>query len=345
MERVLCEGVEKRDRTGVGTRSIFGHQMRFDLQRRLSAGHHQEAARQIHHLRAAVVPARRHQRQISQRPRRHDLGRMGRRQRRSRPGLRPAMARRGRRRTAARIDQMANVVAEIRRNPDSRRLIVTAWNPAEIDSMALPPCHCLFQFNVAEGALSCQLYQRSADVFLGVPFNIASYALLTLMVAQVTGLKPGAFIHSFGDAHLYLNHLEQARLQLTRSRGRCRRCGINPAVKDLFALRYEDFVARRLRSASAHQGRGGGVSDGHRLLVAADRRERRHRPRQCAAVAAQVGHAAFPRADHGQAGGHGAQDLSLDRQAACRPHHHRGEPRPRIRRAGHRGRAEPRCCA
>ena len=121
---------------------------------------------------------------------------------------------------------MANVVAEIRRNPNSRRLIVTAWNPAEIDQMALSPCHCLFQFYVADGALSCQLYQRSADVFLGVPFNIASYALLTLMVAQVTGLKPGEFVHSFGDAHLYLNHLEQARLQLTpQPARRCRRCG------------------------------------------------------------------------------------------------------------------------
>ncbi|HKM88883.1 MAG TPA: thymidylate synthase, partial [Xanthobacteraceae bacterium] len=139
------------------------------------------------------------------------------------------------------IDQMANVVAEIRRNPASRRLIVTAWNPAENDLMALSPCHCLFQFNVADGALSCQLYQRSADVFLGVPFNIASYALLTLMVAQVTGLKPGAFIHSFGDTHLYLNHLEQARLQLTRSPRPLPTLRLNPAVKDLFAFRYEDF--------------------------------------------------------------------------------------------------------
>src|SRR5271167_1943103 len=139
------------------------------------------------------------------------------------------------------IDQMANVVAEIRRNPASRRLIVTAWNPAENDLMALSPCHCLFQFNVAQDALSCQLYQRSADVFLGVPFNIASYALLTLMVAQVTGLKPGTFIHSIGDAHLYLNHLEQARLQLTRSPRPLPTLRLNPAVKDLFAFRYEDF--------------------------------------------------------------------------------------------------------
>jgi thymidylate synthase len=130
----------------------------------------------------------------------------------------------------------------IRRNPDSRRLIVSAWNPAEVDKMALPPCHCLFQFYVAEGRLSCQLYQRSADVFLGVPFNIASYALLTLMVAQVTGLDPGEFIHTFGDAHLYLNHLEQAREQLSRPPRRLPTLRLAPSAKDLFAFRYEDFA-------------------------------------------------------------------------------------------------------
>jgi thymidylate synthase len=130
----------------------------------------------------------------------------------------------------------------IRRNPDSRRLIVTAWNPAEVDKMALPPCHALFQFYVAKGRLSCQLYQRSADVFLGVPFNIASYALLTMMVAQVCGLKPGDFIHTLGDAHLYLNHLEQARLQLSRAPRALPVMKLNPAVQDIFAFRYEDFV-------------------------------------------------------------------------------------------------------
>src|SRR6201984_3725163 len=140
------------------------------------------------------------------------------------------------------IDQIANVVDEIRHNPNSRRLVVTAWNPAEVDSMALPPCHCLFQFNVADGALSCQLYQRSADVFLGVLFNIASYALFTMAVAQVSGLKPGVFIHSLGDAHLYLNHLEQARLQLTRNPRPLPTLRINPAAKDLFALHYHDFL-------------------------------------------------------------------------------------------------------
>ncbi len=130
----------------------------------------------------------------------------------------------------------------IRRNPDSRRLIVTAWNPADVDKMALPPCHCLFQFYVARGRLSCQLYQRSADIFLGVPFNIASYALLTMMVAQVTGLQPGEFIHTFGDAHLYLNHVEQARLQLSRAPRRLPTMRMNPEVKDIFAFRFEDFV-------------------------------------------------------------------------------------------------------
>jgi thymidylate synthase len=134
------------------------------------------------------------------------------------------------------------VLEEIRRNPDSRRLIVTAWNPADLDRMALAPCHCLFQFYVAEGRLSCQLYQRSADAFIGVPFNIASYALLTHMMAQATGLQPGDFVHSFGDAHLYLNHLEQARLQLTREPRPLPRLRINPAVRSLFDFRYDDII-------------------------------------------------------------------------------------------------------
>ncbi len=240
MERVLSEGVEKRDRTGVGTRSIFGHQMRFDL----NAGFPLLTTKKLHvksiiyellwflrgdtnikylddhgvHIWDEWADAN------------GDLGPVYGRQWRSWPTP-----------DGGSIDQMANVVAEIRRNPGSRRLIVTAWNPAENDLMALSPCHCLFQFNVAAGALSCQLYQRSADVFLGVPFNIASYALLTLMVAQVTGLKPGTFIHSFGDTHLYLNHLEQARLQLTRSPRPLPTLRLNPAVKDLFAFRHEDF--------------------------------------------------------------------------------------------------------
>ncbi|RLW69207.1 MAG: thymidylate synthase [gamma proteobacterium symbiont of Stewartia floridana] len=139
------------------------------------------------------------------------------------------------------VDQIAQLVQQIQAYPDSRRLIVSAWNPAQVDAMALPPCHCLFQFYVAEGRLSCQLYQRSADIFLGVPFNIASYALLTMMVAQVAGLEPGDFVHTFGDAHLYLNHLDQVELQLSREPKALPRMSINPAVKDIFAFRFEDF--------------------------------------------------------------------------------------------------------
>ena len=147
----------------------------------------------------------------------------------------------GRRATGETIDQIAQLVEGIRSNPDSRRLIVTAWNPAELEQQALPPCHCLFQFYVAEGRLSCQLYQRSADIFLGVPFNIASYALLTMMLAQVTGLKPGEFIHTLGDAHLYLNHLDQARLQLSRSPKALPTMTLNPEVGSIFDFVYDDF--------------------------------------------------------------------------------------------------------
>jgi thymidylate synthase len=241
MERVLTEGTEKLDRTGVGTRSIFGHQMRFDLTR----GFPLVTTKKLH-VKSIVyellwfLRGDTNVKYLDEHGVRiwdewadenGDLGPVYGRQWRSWPTP-----------DGGSIDQMANVLAEIRRNPTSRRLIVTAWNPAENDLMALSPCHCLFQFNVADGALSCQLYQRSADVFLGVPFNIASYALLTLMVAQVTGLKPGVFVHSFGDAHLYLNHLEQARLQLARSPRPLPTMRLNPAVKDLFAFRYEDFT-------------------------------------------------------------------------------------------------------
>jgi thymidylate synthase len=241
MERVLSEGVEKRDRTGVGTRSIFGHQLRFDLTR----GFPLVTTKKLH-LKSIIYELLWFLRGDTNvkylddhgvtiwddwADENGDLGPVYGRQWRSWPTP-----------DGGSIDQMADVVDQIRRNPDSRRLIVTAWNPGENDRMALSPCHCLFQFYVADGALSCQLYQRSADVFLGVPFNIASYALLTLMVAQVTGLKPGAFIHSFGDTHLYLNHLEQARLQLTRSPRPLPTLRLNPAVKDLFAFCYEDFT-------------------------------------------------------------------------------------------------------
>src|SRR6195256_444236 len=241
MERILREGVEKHDRTGTGTLSVFGHQMRFDL----AHGFPLITTKKLH-LRSIIhellwfLAGDTNVKYLNEHgvtiwdewaDETGELGPVYGRQWRSWPGP-----------DGGTIDQIANVVATIRRNPDSRRLIVTAWNPAEGDQMALPPCHCLFQFYVARGRLSCQLYQRSADVFLGVPFNIASYALLTMMVAQVTGLAPGEFIHTFGDAHLYLNHLDQARLQLTRLPRSAPVLRIDPAATELLAFRFEDFA-------------------------------------------------------------------------------------------------------
>ncbi len=240
MERILADGAPKRDRTGVGTLSVFGHQLRFDL----GAGFPLLTTKKVH-LKSIVYELlwflrgdtniqylKQHGVSIWDEwaDERGELGPVYGQQWRSWPAA-----------DGRTIDQIGHVVESIRNNPDSRRLIVTAWNPAEVEKMALPPCHCLFQFYVAKGRLSCQLYQRSADVFLGVPFNIASYALLTLMVAQVTDLQPGEFIHTLGDAHLYLNHLEQARLQLSRAPRALPKMRVNPAVKDLFAFRYEDF--------------------------------------------------------------------------------------------------------
>jgi thymidylate synthase len=241
MERILSHGAKKRDRTGTGTLSIFGHQMRFDL----GQGFPLVTTKKLHmksivyellwFLRGDTNVKYLNDHGVSiwdeWADERGDLGPVYGQQWRSWPAA-----------DGSTIDQMAGVVAAIRRNPDSRRLIVSAWNPAEVDKMALPPCHCLFQFYVAQGRLSCQMYQRSADVFLGVPFNIASYALLTLMVAQVSELEPGEFVHTLGDAHLYLNHLEQARLQLARSPRRLPTMRLNRSVKDLFGFRYEDFV-------------------------------------------------------------------------------------------------------
>jgi len=241
MERILADGAEKRDRTGTGTLSVFGHQMRFDL----SQGFPLVTTKKLH-VKSIIyellwfLAGDTNVKYLNEHgvsiwdewaDERGDLGPVYGHQWRSWP--KP---------DGGAIDQISNVVDMIRRNPDSRRLIVTAWNPGENERMALSPCHCLFQFYVADGALSCQLYQRSADVFLGVPFNIASYALLTLMMAQATNLRPGAFIHSFGDTHLYLNHLEQARLQLSRSPRPLPTMTLNPAVKDLFAFRFEDFA-------------------------------------------------------------------------------------------------------
>ena len=217
-----------------------------------------------------------------------------------------------------RIDQISDVIERIRTTPDSRRLIVSAWNVADIDQMALPPCHLLFQFYVAEGRLSCQMYQRSADVFLGVPFNIASYALLTLMVAQVTDLAPGEFIHTFGDAHLYNNHLEQARLQLSREPRPLPKLTINPDVKSIFDFSYEDFRLERLRPASAHSSAGGGVM----RLVPHRRHDprRRDRPAGNAALEAFGRLAAVQVADDGPSLHHGPQDVRVARPRAAGPH-------------------------
>jgi len=241
MEHILADGVEKRDRTGTGTLSVFGHQMRFNL----GDGFPMVTTKKLH-LKSIIYELLWFLRGDTNIKYLNDHGvRIWDEWADERGELGPVYGKQWRSWPAqdgATIDQIANVAAAIRRNPDSRRLIVSAWNPAEVDKMALPPCHCLFQFYVAKGRLSCQLYQRSADVFLGVPFNIASYALLTLMMAQVTDLQPGDFVHTFGDAHLYLNHLEQARLQLSRPPRKLPVMKINPAVKDLFAFAYEDFV-------------------------------------------------------------------------------------------------------
>ena len=241
MERVLRHGVRKQDRTGTGTLSVFGHQMRFDL----ADGFPMLTTKKLH-LKSIVhellwfLNGDTNVRYLQDNGVRiwdewadqnGDLGPVYGAQWRSWPA-----------RDGTTIDQIAQLIAQIKRNPDSRRLIVTAWNPADVDRMALPPCHCLFQFYVANGRISCQLYQRSADIFLGVPFNIASYALLLMMVAQVTGLKAGEFIHSFGDAHLYLNHIEQAELQLTRAPFALPLMQIRPGVTDIFGFKYEDFT-------------------------------------------------------------------------------------------------------
>ncbi|WAC28883.1 thymidylate synthase [Ancylobacter sp. SL191] len=241
LERVLREGIRKDDRTGTGTLSVFGHQMRFDL----GAGFPLVTTKKLH-LRSIIHEllwflagdtniAYLKENGVSiwdeWADDKGDLGPVYGHQWRSWPDGKGGV-----------IDQIAQVVADIRRNPDSRRLIVSAWNPTDVPQMALPPCHLLFQFYVANGRLSCQLYQRSADIFLGVPFNIASYALLTHMVAQVTGLKPGDFVHTLGDAHIYTNHMEQVHEQLSRSPRALPSLRLNPAVDDLFAFRFADVA-------------------------------------------------------------------------------------------------------
>jgi len=240
LRHVLETGVDRGDRTGTGTRSVFGYQMRFDL----ADGFPVTTTKKLHlksiiHELLWFLAGDTNIKYLNDNgvtiwdewaDANGDLGPVYGAQWRSWPA--PG---------GGHIDQIENLLKQLRTNPNSRRLIVSAWNPAEVDEMALPPCHCLFQFYVSEGRLSCQLYQRSADIFLGVPFNIASYALLTMMVAQVTGLKPGEFIHTLGDAHLYANHFEQAREQLSRTPKPLPTMWINPEAKDLFAFRFEDF--------------------------------------------------------------------------------------------------------
>ncbi len=241
MRHVLEHGAKKTDRTGTGTLSVFGHQMRFDLAERFPL----VTTKKVHvksvvhellwFLKGSTNVAYLKENGVTiwdeWADEHGELGPVYGHQWRSWPAP-----------DGRNIDQIADIVSQIRANPDSRRLIVSAWNVADIPRMALAPCHALFQFYVCDGRLSCQLYQRSADTFLGVPFNIASYALLTLMVAQVTGLKPGEFVHTFGDAHLYLNHLDQAREQLSRAPRTLPAMRLNPSVTDLFAFRYEDFT-------------------------------------------------------------------------------------------------------
>ena len=240
MRHILEQGTTKGDRTGTGTRSVFGYQMRFDLQ----AGFPLVTTKKLH-LRSIIhellwflkgetniAYLKEHKVRIWDEwaNERGELGPIYGYQWRSWPTP-----------DGGHIDQISQLIEQIKHNPDSRRLIVSAWNVADIPRMALPPCHAFFQFYVADGKLSCQLYQRSADVFLGVPFNIASYALLTLMVAQVCDLAPGDFVHTFGDAHLYANHLEQAELQLSREPRPLPRMQLNPSIKDIFGFTYEDF--------------------------------------------------------------------------------------------------------
>lgn len=241
LQEIMDHGTVKSDRTGVGTKSIFGYQMRFDL----SEGFPLLTTKKVH-LRSIIHEllwfisgdtniGYLHDNKVSiwdeWADANGDLGPVYGKQWRSwdTPDGRS-------------IDQLSEVIETIKRNPDSRRMIVCAWNPSDVDKMALPPCHCFFQFYVADGRLSCQLYQRSADTFLGVPFNIASYALLTMMIAQVCGLKPGEFVHTTGDTHIYLNHFDQVREQLSRTPRPLPVMKLNPEVKDIFRFRYEDFT-------------------------------------------------------------------------------------------------------
>jgi thymidylate synthase len=241
MQHVLTHGHQKSDRTGTGTRSVFGWQMRFNL----ADGFPVLTTKKLH-LRSIIHELLWFLQGDTNIKYLQDNGvRIWDEWADENGNLGPVYGHQWRHWTTAdgrEIDQIVQLVEGLKKNPDSRRHLVSAWNPGDVDRMALPPCHALFQFYVADGRLSCQLYQRSADIFLGVPFNIASYALLTLMLAQVCDLKPGDFVHTLGDAHLYSNHLEQAQLQLSRETRALPTLRINPEVKDLFAFRFEDFT-------------------------------------------------------------------------------------------------------
>ncbi len=250
VKHIIETGTDKSDRTGTGTRSVFGYQMRFDLQKGFPLVTTKKC-----HLKSIIYELlwflqgntnigylKEHNVKIWDEwaDENGDLGPVYGKQWRSWAGA-----------DGVEVDQVKDLIHQIKNNPDSRRMIISAWNVAELPKMKLMPCHCLFQFYVANGKLSCQLYQRSADVFLGVPFNIASYALLTMMIAQVCGLEPGEFIHSFGDVHLYSNHFEQADLQLTRTPFPLPTMKINPEVKDIFSFKYEDFELLNYQSHPA----------------------------------------------------------------------------------------------
>jgi len=256
LDHVLKNGVEKRDRTGTGTISVFGYQMRFNLEDGFPAMTTKKLhLRSIIHELLWFISGDTNIKYLTDNgvkiwnewaDKDGNLGPVYGYQWRSWPAA-----------DGRKIDQLSKVISSIKTSPDSRRHLVNAWNAGEIEKMALPPCHILFQFYVAGGKLSCQLYQRSADIFLGVPFNIASYSLLTLMVAQVTGLKPGDFIHTLGDAHIYLNHIEQVKLQLTRNPFPLPVMVINPSVDDILKFRYEDFT---LENYEAHPNIKGEIS-------------------------------------------------------------------------------------
>lgn len=256
LDHVLKNGVEKGDRTGTGTISVFGYQMRFNLEDGFPVMTSKKLhVRSIIHELLWFISGDTNTKYLTDNgvkiwnewaDKDGNLGPVYGYQWRSWPTA-----------DGRKIDQLSNVISSIKTSPDSRRHLVNAWNVGEIEKMALPPCHILFQFYVAGGKLSCQLYQRSADIFLGVPFNIASYSLLTLMVAQVTGLKPGEFIHTFGDAHIYLNHIEQVKLQLTRNPFPLPVMVINPSVDDILKFRYEDFT---LENYEAHPNIKGEIS-------------------------------------------------------------------------------------